>query len=71
LGLEGFPESSLAKVRAPAGLDLGAKLPEEIALSIASEMILVRRGGHGNLLSKRLSTTDYKQPNKIASLIAT
>ncbi|WP_432744666.1 XdhC family protein [Methylobacter sp. G7] len=49
---EGFSESSLAKVRAPAGLDLGAKLPEEIALSIVSEMVLVRRGGLGGVLSK-------------------
>ncbi|MDI1232513.1 MAG: XdhC family protein [Methylobacter sp.] len=49
---EGFSEPSLAKVRAPAGLDLGAKLPEEIALSIVSEMVLVRRGGLGGVLSK-------------------
>jgi xanthine dehydrogenase accessory factor len=54
---EGFPESSLAKVHAPAGLDLGAKLPEEIALSIASEMVLVRRGGCGDPLSKELPET--------------
>jgi xanthine dehydrogenase accessory factor len=52
---EGFPETSLIKVRAPAGLDLGAKLPEEIALSIVSEMVLVRRGGCGDPLSKGLS----------------
>ncbi|MCQ8131043.1 XdhC family protein [Methylomonas rivi] len=38
-------------MRAPAGLDLGAKLPEEIALSIASEMIMLRRGGQGGCLS--------------------
>jgi xanthine dehydrogenase accessory factor len=49
---EGFSESSLARVRAPAGLNLGAKLqPEEIALSIVSEMVLVRRGGLGTPLS--------------------
>jgi xanthine dehydrogenase accessory factor len=51
---EGFTESSLARVRTPAGLDLGAKLPEEIALSIASEMVMVRRGGHGEPLNKGL-----------------
>lgn len=54
LAQEGFSESGLARVRAPAGLDLGAKLPEEIALSIASEMVLVRRGGRGEPLSKAL-----------------
>jgi xanthine dehydrogenase accessory factor len=52
---EGFSEASLAKIRAPAGLDLGAKLPEEIALAIISEMVLVRRGGQGEPLSNRRS----------------
>lgn len=46
-----FPAERLARVRAPAGLDLGARLPEEIALAIAAEMVLVRRGGRGGALS--------------------
>lgn len=52
---EGFPEADLVRVHAPAGLDLGAKLPEEIALSIVSEMVLIRRGGDGLPLSKRIA----------------
>jgi len=44
---EGFPERELARIHTPAGLDLGARLPEEIALSVISEMVLVRRGGSG------------------------
>ncbi|AEG00591.1 XshC-Cox1-family protein [Methylomonas methanica MC09] len=48
---EGFSDDMLVRVRAPAGLDIGAKLPEEIALSIVSEMILLRRGGQGGSLS--------------------
>jgi xanthine dehydrogenase accessory factor len=35
------------RVRAPAGLDIGAQTPEEIALSIISEVVAVRRGGSG------------------------
>lgn len=58
LGQEGFNETSLARVRAPAGLDLGAKLPEEIALSILSEMVMLRRGGLGHPLHQTTSTTD-------------
>lgn len=38
------------RVFAPIGLDLGAQTPEEIAVSILSEMILVRRGGDGRPL---------------------
>jgi xanthine dehydrogenase accessory factor len=55
---EGCPEPRLARVRAPAGLNLGAKLPEEIALSIVSEMVLVKRGGCGEPLSKTPPATD-------------
>ncbi len=52
LAQEGFSEVSLARVRAPAGLGLGGMQPEEIALSIASEMVMVRRGGHAQPLSQ-------------------
>lgn len=47
---EGFSEDDLQRMRAPAGLDLGARTPEEIALSIMSEIVLVRRGGRGGLM---------------------
>jgi len=44
LAVAGIPAAKIASVRAPAGLDLGAATPEEIALSIVSEMVAVRRG---------------------------
>jgi xanthine dehydrogenase accessory factor len=40
----GLAEDRLAALRAPAGMDLGAETPEEIALSILAELIQVRRG---------------------------
>ena len=39
----GVPEASFAKVKSPAGLDIGARAPEEIALSILAEIVQVRR----------------------------
>lgn len=36
---DGIPQKSLAKVRIPTGLDIGAQTPEEIAVSIAAEII--------------------------------
>jgi len=43
----GFGAAELDKVVAPAGLDLGARTPEEIALCIISEIVMLRRGGSG------------------------
>jgi xanthine dehydrogenase accessory factor len=40
---EGVGESDLARIKAPAGLDISAITAEEIALSILAEMIAVRR----------------------------
>lgn len=37
----------LARLRSPIGLDLGARTPEETALSIAAEIVANRRGGTG------------------------
>jgi xanthine dehydrogenase accessory factor len=44
---EGFAEAELARLRAPAGLDLSARTPEEIALSVMGEIVMLRRGGSG------------------------
>jgi xanthine dehydrogenase accessory factor len=41
----GIPEELLNRVYAPIGLDIGAESPEEIALSIVSELVKVRREG--------------------------
>jgi len=40
----GVPAEKLERVWAPAGLDIGAATPEEIALSVISQMVAVRRG---------------------------
>jgi xanthine dehydrogenase accessory factor len=44
---EGVTEQALARLRSPIGLDLGARTPEETALSIAAEIVACRRGGTG------------------------
>ena len=42
-----------ARIHGPAGLDLGSEGPEEIAGSILSEIVAVRRGRHGGFLKER------------------
>ena len=44
---KGIPHEQLARIRAPIGLELNAETPQEIALSIMAEIIMVRRGGTG------------------------
>ena len=44
---KGYSSEKLRTIHAPIGLDLGAITPEEIAVSIVSEIIMVRRGGLG------------------------
>ncbi|MFJ9940541.1 XdhC family protein [Streptomyces erythrochromogenes] len=47
----GVTEIELARLRSPIGLDLGARSPEETALSIAAEIVANRRGGSGAALT--------------------
>jgi molybdenum cofactor cytidylyltransferase len=43
---KGFPAESLARLHAPAGIEIGAEGPDEIALSIMAEIIAERRRAH-------------------------
>jgi len=47
----GLTEAELARLRSPIGLDLGARTPEETAVSIAAELIQLRWGGTGHPLT--------------------
>jgi xanthine dehydrogenase accessory factor len=46
LAKKGVSAERLARLKAPAGLDLGAITPDEIAVSIIAEIVATRRGGH-------------------------
>jgi len=50
---EGFDPAELAKVRTPIGLDIGAESPEEIAISVMAEVIMLREGGKGGSMYHR------------------
>jgi xanthine dehydrogenase accessory factor len=58
LRAEGISEEKIATVYAPAGLLLGASTPEEIALSVISQMVALRRGGH----AQQTSLEETSQP---------
>lgn len=46
----GVPAEKLEHVHAPMGLELNAETPEEIALSVMAEIIMVQRGGTGRMM---------------------
>lgn len=51
LRAEGVTFDELSRLRAPIGLDLGARSPQETAVSIAAELVAAQHGGSGHPLS--------------------
>ncbi len=49
----GVTEAEIERMSSPIGLDLGARTPEETAVSIAAEMIALHWGGKGSRLAER------------------
>lgn len=43
----GLTARELSRLRSPVGLDLGARTPEEVAVSVAAEIVALRWGGSG------------------------
>ncbi len=43
----GLTEAQLAHISSPVGLELNAETPEEIAISILAEIVMLKRGGNG------------------------
>jgi xanthine dehydrogenase accessory factor len=48
----GISDEQLNRVRSPIGLELKAETPEEIAVSIMAEIIMLRQGGDGAVMSE-------------------
>jgi xanthine dehydrogenase accessory factor len=61
---EGMPREAFDRLHAPMGLDIGAISPEEIAVSVAAEMIAVRRNAASNWRSLALSV--FGDPSQAA-----
>jgi xanthine dehydrogenase accessory factor len=52
---EGIPRAAFERIFAPMGLNIGAVSPEEIAISVAAELIAVRRNAGSNWRALSLS----------------
>ncbi len=60
LSQKGVPQERLERVCTPIGVPIGAESPEEIALSIAAELVCVRRKGIAQ--AKALAAVVRKKP---------
>jgi xanthine dehydrogenase accessory factor len=61
----GVSEPELERVRSPMGLELNAETPEEIAMSIMAEIIMLRQGGDGQVMAgKRFEPGGERQSDK-------
>lgn len=49
----GVPAEQVARVHSPVGLELNAETPEEIAVSILAEILMLKLGGHGREMSRQ------------------
>jgi xanthine dehydrogenase accessory factor len=47
---KGISDEKLAKVHSPMGLELQAETPEEIAVSIMAEILMLRDKGSGKMM---------------------
>ncbi|WP_200301463.1 XdhC family protein [Streptomyces adelaidensis] len=59
----GLGAAELSRLRSPVGLDLGARTPEEVAVSVAAEIVALRWGGSGVPLT---ATTGVIHPPHMA-----
>lgn len=59
---QGISRETLERVHAPIGLDLGAETPDEIALSIAAEVVMRRRRAGGTSLKSLHHLLDELDP---------
>jgi xanthine dehydrogenase accessory factor len=64
---EGIPPEKVERVWTPAGLDLGAAGPEEIALSIMSQIVALRRGGSAASLKKTSHAAEAEREPAVAA----
>ena len=62
---KGIPLERVRQVRSPAGLNINARTPDEIAISIVSEMLLFKLGGDGSPMKLNESYYGRLTKNKV------
>jgi xanthine dehydrogenase accessory factor len=63
---DGLSRQQLERIHAPMGLEIGAVSPEEIAISVAAEMIAVRRNPKSNWRELSMSVFALEKPQALS-----
>ncbi|MER7722577.1 XdhC/CoxI family protein [Streptomyces sp. NPDC096323] len=66
----GLTEDELDRLHSPIGLDLGARTPEETAVSIAAEIVAERRGGSGAPLTGARTPIHHEADGGIGAAVS-
>jgi molybdopterin adenylyltransferase len=66
----GFSDEDLARVRSPVGLDIGAKTPQEIAVSIVAGLLAARTERAGGWLDRGVGGLKSEAPGDMAERTA-
>ncbi len=63
---EGLDRERIDRIHAPVGLDIHAETPEEIAVAVAAELVMLNRGGTGRPLKdvERVAERFFKRDEK-------
>jgi xanthine dehydrogenase accessory factor len=64
---EGVPRASFDRVFGPMGLNIGALTPEEIAVSVAAEIVAVRRNATSNWRALSMSVFAHEETKALLS----
>jgi xanthine dehydrogenase accessory factor len=61
----GLTDEEIGRMSSPIGLDLGARTPEETAISVAAEIVALRWGGDGTRLITSEGPIHHREPGGI------
>ena len=64
-------EQALDSIKNPAGLDIGAELPEEIALSILAEIVEKRRGAEPAARAREVEVVAVEARDPVCGMMVT